>query len=941
MRAIICRYLISEDKQKDMAEIIKARVWQKVDTLENWMANPLILGTGEFALVLTAPGGTVFNFKVGVGNKRFSELEWSLQTPGTAIEANTSTVFPPETPGLYIPTESGAYDAGIDIDLSDGYQQIIWDGSNATKVVIPITFDPNKDQLLYPNSSSPNIGSYINNGVIFITKNTLDKWTGLMPIDNNYPIVIEGHTSVFITQFSFFDENKSYISSYTLSASNGTIPKSSIPFNARFGAKNLSRSNGGNDDSNVVMVYAKESIYDALARRSVVNEIETVYSTSNDIQHKIGINKVNLIQQSYDGSLILGNDGTTTINNNYSRTKFINIRGANQIIIGNIPFGLPPSRWFYDDNFEPISKVELLNGIISEEEIPINAHYIAFSTRYMGVEIDSTSYMWIYRTPSVDGIDFLRNETHVIYKPGDQVLSEEIRANGTINTSPDDPNTAWSGYRTIIQGMDILISGVPYGLNTKAFYSFDKSVLGTLLINNGVIKWDDIPSGASFIGFNVKTPSTGDGTMSAMASSIIRADGEEESFVDDFIAIPSIIPVVVGIQANIYTDNVRSNPVNDPTEVFSWSGASLPRNGTDPYVYNFRQTERSLQYQPTSGGQTVQMTASLRDRNYRVIAERKFAFTSVPANAGNGQRKVILLAGDSQINPTYDGAKTSFAPFMKDMFDQEGYADMVFVGQEPMVETVYYDANPANNRVVSCPTEGYGGRQINWFYESTSPFWNPAISDVDMVDYLDRMRNISGNPFGLQVGDTLDYFIFPMGVNDYAQGLTTEAIIERMKIMQEKVWAGFPNCMFIIGMVTQGSKFWSMDLRRRWNIEYYNALIREFETPAYDGKVFLSAAGLWTDNIYGSRQIRPLVEPYKRIVDSKTLLIQKLIQTQGLTQQQAEDKVNNDWGFLVEERVMERWTEEFPGTTDIVHSAWVSAMQQADCYYSTIKYLLQ
>lgn len=118
-------------------EIIKARVWTKIDTLDAWNASPLILGAGEFAPVLTAPGGSVFNFKVGTGDRRFSDLPWSLQTPGTAQEANTSTVFPPGTPGLYIPTESGTYN-GITVDLSAGYTQLIWDGATLVKAEFPI-----------------------------------------------------------------------------------------------------------------------------------------------------------------------------------------------------------------------------------------------------------------------------------------------------------------------------------------------------------------------------------------------------------------------------------------------------------------------------------------------------------------------------------------------------------------------------------------------------------------------------------------------------------------------------------------------------------------------------------------------------------------------------------------------------------------------------------
>lgn len=117
-------------------EIIKARVWQKVATEAEWNANPLILGPGEPAWVVSN-GGVGINVKIGTGDKRFSDLEYFIQTEGAPQKADTSTVFPPDTPGLYIPTESGTYN-GVTVDLSVGYVQLIWDGSTLTKVEFPI-----------------------------------------------------------------------------------------------------------------------------------------------------------------------------------------------------------------------------------------------------------------------------------------------------------------------------------------------------------------------------------------------------------------------------------------------------------------------------------------------------------------------------------------------------------------------------------------------------------------------------------------------------------------------------------------------------------------------------------------------------------------------------------------------------------------------------------
>ena len=120
-------------------EIIKARVWQKIDTEENWNANPLILGPGEAAFVVTSSGAPV-NFKLGDGTKTFAQLPWYFDwgaQAGIPKAADTATVFPPGEPGFYLPTEDGTYD-GVTVDLSDGVNYLIWDGTTLTKVVFPI-----------------------------------------------------------------------------------------------------------------------------------------------------------------------------------------------------------------------------------------------------------------------------------------------------------------------------------------------------------------------------------------------------------------------------------------------------------------------------------------------------------------------------------------------------------------------------------------------------------------------------------------------------------------------------------------------------------------------------------------------------------------------------------------------------------------------------------
>lgn len=81
-------------------EIIQARLWTKVDTLDNWNNNPLLLGPGELALV-TNGQGVPMNMKWGdkTTRKRFSELPFAIAYDQGQFVAITGTVLPASTVG--------------------------------------------------------------------------------------------------------------------------------------------------------------------------------------------------------------------------------------------------------------------------------------------------------------------------------------------------------------------------------------------------------------------------------------------------------------------------------------------------------------------------------------------------------------------------------------------------------------------------------------------------------------------------------------------------------------------------------------------------------------------------------------------------------------------------------------------------------------------------
>src|SRR5690606_6012876 len=160
---------------------------------------------------------------------------------------------------------------------------------------------------------------------------------------------------------------------------------------------------------------------------------------------------------------------------------------------------------------------------------------------------------------------------------------------------------------------------------SKFFYDSALNVVGSITINNGIINASDIPATAEYLGLNLKNTALGDGTDTAEIYSYIDdLDGlnPDNEVIDTVFGIPSIIPVVQGIQANIYLDNVRSNPVHNTKEVFVQEGAPISGTRSNPYVYKVKRTERALQYTPSISGETVQMYARLRDINYNILKER-------------------------------------------------------------------------------------------------------------------------------------------------------------------------------------------------------------------------------------------------------------------------------------------------------------------------------
>ena len=95
-------------------QIIEARVKQKVDTESNWLNNELRLLDGEQAFVRTDAGVPV-NFKIGDGNKTFSELPYFYPplTLGSISTTQTLSQLNALADGVWVAMTAGRYANGL------------------------------------------------------------------------------------------------------------------------------------------------------------------------------------------------------------------------------------------------------------------------------------------------------------------------------------------------------------------------------------------------------------------------------------------------------------------------------------------------------------------------------------------------------------------------------------------------------------------------------------------------------------------------------------------------------------------------------------------------------------------------------------------------------------------------------------------------------------
>lgn len=120
-----------------MAKIINGRVRQKAAPLAEWQNSDLESLDGEQLFVRSDVDDAVIGFKFGAKGKTFSELPYPDLT--VRDKATPSMSWSGRQSGVYIPTTNGNYN-GVNVNLTEGYQVLYWDGDTVQKVVYPTDY---------------------------------------------------------------------------------------------------------------------------------------------------------------------------------------------------------------------------------------------------------------------------------------------------------------------------------------------------------------------------------------------------------------------------------------------------------------------------------------------------------------------------------------------------------------------------------------------------------------------------------------------------------------------------------------------------------------------------------------------------------------------------------------------------------------------------------
>lgn len=443
-------------------KIIEARVWQKVDTEANWLANPLPLGSGEQAFVSDKN-----NFKVNTfpTKKTFAELEYFYKGDviGNVVPGEDLSL---KSDGVYYAQTSGEYGGVV---VKEGYYTLLRKTGNVwsleSEVKMPMQ---DLDNVVKDEDLSYKLGNqifdkvnvireyYVNNsGNIVTVSSNKDQYSyGFIDLTNK-----GNYTSLTISNFlsstgiakyyAFKDSNDVTLTYNRLDPANTkTLP---IPNNAIKLVFTIDVLNSPVDVSTIMVNYGNETLpYEEYSSQidkiKDVDLLYPIYSKKELISNNLIKNNIKKMAYIVVSSGYLATTSTDwnvawkmpTKGQPKIYIKGLNTSASNNIsfFTGNVPTKDAFSTGEYDSVFLQKNTFTKTNGT-AVIDIPATATWFAINVKNATESTDVYKDLFISLSPISD--DEIKKDKEFVYAIDGKILASSslVRDNGDVILSDD------------------------------------------------------------------------------------------------------------------------------------------------------------------------------------------------------------------------------------------------------------------------------------------------------------------------------------------------------------------------------------------------------------------------------------------------------------------------------------------------------------------------
>lgn len=557
----------------------------------------------------------------------------------------------------------------------------------------------------------------------------------------------------------------------------------------------------------------------------------------------------------------LNNDGSFSANDAFFCSDFIELKGTHAILknVAGSDYSNPEFSviHFYNSNKENIENppIREIKGSVNNLTYTNEAKYIRFFTVYeittdlMSIEFDNFDILdaKILDTTNIDDFIDIKN-TLIDWEDG--VVDNKNILFGIHGKSSD--------ILKIDRNLDIYVTNpceqttpeafVPY-FNKLIFFDENKTRLfKETKYNDRVLNREkiEIPSNARYIQFCFGEEDFYNVHIYVRIRDLIKYNAfkavnvynrDIEKRVDyDNISTPKYIDCCVGLPLSYFTDNLSNKK--------GYIDSVTNSNGTNSYTNNggiYFRGRKLISYTAIEEKEESVTLHQIDTSNSKLSDEPPYAMDtiqkvitlrSIARNNGNGQRKSIMILGDSLIDQNIS------VQYIKELFGQDTDINVSFIGTR--------GTSPALH-------EGHSGWSCVDFISNNSPFYIDGTLSVKK--YFDKNKEKYFN-----TSSTIDYVIIALGTNDIGQGVRMFnedeclTIGNNMKKIVDLFLKDYPNAKIAVNLPsTSGlySAYGCYSFFRMSMIRLRNVYISLFDNGAYNKNVTCVDSGSQISKEYG------------------------------------------------------------------------------------------